>query len=120
MDSLFSIQAEVTKIESKPHGSVKVTFSSQEGLTPEQRARVMKWHNELLGHLVFVQEEAVDPEKLLELPKLVTTKGEKSKSTLLREAIWRLGYRSGLETKEEQDNFYQDSMDKLINYIDAK
>jgi len=115
MDSLFSIQSEVVKVESKAHGSARIVFDTQEGLTLDARARIMKWHNEQPGWLVFAQEE-IDPLYVANLPKLTFDKDEKSPSQRLHASLYVLWEQKKKPT-DTFEEFYRIQMEKYINHV---
>lgn len=115
MDTLFSFQAEVVKVESKAHGSVRLTLDSQENLTLEARAKIMKWHNEQPGWLTFSQEE-IEPDYIANLPKLTFDKDEKSPGTRLRGVLFILWEEKKRPTTTFEE-FYRIQMEKIINAV---
>jgi hypothetical protein len=115
MDSLFSVQAEVVKVESKARGVARIVFDTQEGLTMDARAKIMKWHNEQPGWLTFSQER-IEPDYIANLPKLTFEKGEKSPSQRLHATLYVLWEQKGKPT-DTFEEFYRIAMEKYINNV---
>ena len=117
MDSLFSVQSEVLKVESKARGVARILFETQENLTLDARARIMKWHNEQPGWLTFFQEK-VDPEYIANLPKLTFDKNEKSPAERLRAVMFV--YWEQNKPTDDFEVYYRSQVEKLIGAYKEK
>jgi hypothetical protein len=117
MEQLFNVPAEVAKIETKPHNSVRIVFDTRENLTIEQKTLLMGWSNGRNGHLCFLQEREIDAADAIKLPPLEKQEGKKSQSTRLRNVIFLWGKQKGVPN---DDDFYNATMENLINQVKEK
>ena len=118
-EQVFSVQAEVAKIETRAHGAVRVTFDSQEDLSTETRARMMGWHDGNVGHLTFLKEKPITPEDALNLPPLTKDEKKRSKAQELRLKILFWGRKKEVK-EEDSEAFYNQTMDGIIAQVDEK
>lgn len=116
-DKLFNVPAEVVKIETKPHNSVRVVFDTRENLTPEEKVLLMGWSNGRNGWLCFLQEKEIEAEDALKLPPLTKEQGKKTMSEKLRAVIYVWGEQKGIT---DHEGFYNATMQSLINQVKEK
>ncbi len=118
-DQLFSIPATITSIKSMSGRALRIVADSQEALTDEEMASVMKLL-EAFGHWMFLAgDRQIDTADVLNLPPLKTREeDEKSPATRLRAVLFRLYEQSGKDGDFEQ--FYYSKMNKFIEAVKDK
>ena len=112
---IFQVPGYIVRDKSLAHGGRQFTIETQENLSPEHLQRLISLENKL-GWFTF-NSEIVEAEDLLELPKIDKLKyaGAKSPSQRLRAVLFLLHKQKGGD-KENFDNYYNEIMEKLINY----
>ncbi len=117
-ESLMSIPAEITKVESKPNGAFRLQVDSQENIPAEMRSRIF---NELdkMGYFCFLPElRPIAAEEVVSLPPLKLQEDEtKTPSQRLRAVIYLLAKK---RNEADTELFYRRCMEKLIDQIKDK
>lgn len=96
--------------------SVRITFDTQETLTPEQKAELFDM-NEKLGYLFFFDKPNATI-KTDELPDIQLEDGEKSPSHRLRAVLYIWWQQNG--SKDDFELFYRRWMERTIDQIKQK
>jgi hypothetical protein len=115
-ETLLQVPAQLTKLQSMSHRSLRAVFDSQENLDDETMAKMMSAH-EKVGWLVFASEP-VQANTLVDLPPLTFEKDEKTPGMRLRASLFRLW-----EKKRPTDTFaafYEQQMERFINAVQEK
>lgn len=119
MSDIFQIPATISKVQSMSNRALRLQVDTQEGLTDSQMARTMQQLDKY-GHFCHLEDRQVDASDLLELEDLPKQQGVKSQATRLRNAIYVWGEQKGLKTREEHDDFYHSTMEKIISQVKEK
>lgn len=110
-ETILQLPAQITKITTMAHKSLRLTVDSQENLTDEQAQKVMAAH-EKVGWFCFASEAPLRPENLVDLPPLVWEKDQKSPSQRLRAVMFL--YWQQHKPSEDFDTWYVSQLNKLI------
>lgn len=111
---LFQVQATVNKVTTF-HRCIKITFETQENLTIEQKAKLFEFYDQL-GHLTF-SPNPIQPQDILDLPKIVPQNGRKSPSQRLRAVLYRKWESEYPNQEISSEDYYNASMEKLITMV---
>lgn len=111
---LFQVQATVQKVTTMTRW-IRIIFDTQENLNTEQKAKLFDWHDKL-GHLTFSVRE-LEPDDILDLPKIAPSVGRKSPSQRLRAVLYRKWERDHPDQEIDSESHYIASMEKIINMI---
>jgi hypothetical protein len=116
---VLQVPAILNKFESKADKTVKLTFTTLEGIPADLLALLLSWQDNH-GFLNYAIRE-IEFEDLTDLPKIDTSKapGVKPKSVLMRQVIYKLHVQNG-GTKENFQPYYNKTMDKLTKFITDK
>jgi len=113
MENIIKIPAILNKYSSSGNRSIKVTFETQEGLTPEQISIIT--NNEGgYGHLLFIREDSIDNdvlEVINNLPKLHLDKNEKSPSEILKARMF-VYFKEKIKDGQPFDLWYRNRLDE--------
>jgi len=115
-DSLLQIPAEITKVTTMAHRSVRIVADSSENLSEEQMAKIMGNHGRT-GFWCFMPEVRIDPLDIVSLPQAEEDRSKKTKSQILRWRLEELAKVKGRKTKEEIEAFYSTHMDRIIDHV---
>jgi len=113
-DEIFQIPAEISKVVSMAHRSLRLVCDTQENLTDEQMAKAMGKIGKP-GWFTF-SVEPVKPEDLLNLPPLTFDRDEKTPSQRLRAVLYRLWEQGGKPTQTFEE-WYRIKMEKIIEHL---
>lgn len=102
----------VDSLATKKDGSIKVVIETQE-LSGESVAELLKYRQQVA--YVTLTESAVDE---VTVPDEPIEKGRKSQAMRLRGVIYRIWEQSG--SKEDSEDFYRRTMEKLIEMYKEK
>lgn len=118
--TLFQIQAELIKIETKTNRSVRIIFDSQENLMSKEIENLMECFEKTgwLSFLVSQSNEQISPLDVVNLPEIKHEEDIKSPSQRLRAVLYILYQRKGLPGTFE--NYYRSVMEKLIEHYKEK
>lgn len=111
----FQVQANLTKIETKVDGSIKMVYITSMEMSDKDTATLMSFRNKE-GFLLFA-DTGFEDSVLDDLPKIEDTK-KKSQSQRLRAVLYRLWERTNQQ--EEFHNYYNRVMEKLIDEYKEK
>ena len=115
---LLQVPAEITKVTTMSHRSLRLVADTQENLTDEMMAKIMAYHGKLGWWCFLPEERKIDSLDVLNIPQLEYEKGEKSPAQRLRGVLYVLW-----EQKKPTDTFiqfYEQSLEKIINQIKDK
>lgn len=115
---VFQVPAQVQKVSTMSHRSLRIVVDTQENLTDEEMARLASLH-EKTGWWCFLPEERrIDTLDVAALPEMTYEKDEKSPAQRLRGVLY---------VKWEQDgkngafiDYYQRTMEKIIDSVKEK
>lgn len=116
MDSLFQIPAQVTKVATLSHRSLRVQLDTQENLTDEQMGKISAMH-EKTGWFTF-SVEPITPDDIVNLPDLTYDKKKKTPSQRLRESLYVLWVQKG--KPNDFQTFYDSTMEKIISQVQER
>jgi hypothetical protein len=118
-EAILQIPCELTGSSTKSvTKTTKLTFESQEAVPPEMIARITEKVGRT-GWLAFlVGERPIDILDVVGLPEIKTEKGEKSKSTRLRAALFRLWEATG--KVGDSETHYNIHAEKFIEHVKSK
>ncbi len=122
MDNKIPLQipSYLNKYSSMVSGGLKIEFITQENVDAELLSNIISLKDKL-GWLFFgvKQIEAVD---LIDLPKIDKTKyvDAKTPSQRLRAVLFLLWQKTAKENGVDKDKFYEDQMEKIINWVKEK
>lgn len=116
-ETIFSVPAQVIRVTTNPYGGVRIAFDTQENLSSDVIGRLAQWHNKRIGHLLFLQEQEVEPETLLALPKI--EKGKRSQAQKIRFLLHRIAVEEGVP-EEKFEEFYTRETDKYMVMLEQR
>lgn len=105
----LQIEAYIQGFKSLASGGIKFDFLSQENIDADLLTQFFKLKGKL-GHLLFAVRE-LEFQDMIELPKIETPVGKKSKSVLLRNVLYRIW-----EKTKKTDKF-EDYYDKIMSNL---
>lgn len=115
---LLQVPAQIVKVTTMAHRSVRVVADTQENLLDEQMAKIMGNH-EKVGWWCFLPEERkIDALDVISLPRLEWDKDEKTPGQRLRAALYV--YWEQKKPTETFAQFYEQTMEKYINAVKEK
>ena len=106
----LQIEAYLHAFQSLTSGGVKFTFTTQETIDPDLLTQFFKLKNKL-GWLLFAVRE-IEFQDMIDLPKIETPVGKKSKSKQLRDVLFRIWEKT--KKTEKFDDYYNKIMSSLI------
>ena len=111
---ILQVQAQVTKIATMGHRSLRISFDTEENLSDPMFSKILPWADKT-GWLVF-SVEPVQPETLTSLPPLTYDKDEKTPGQRLRGSLFILYEQKGKPTATFNE-FYTNQMERLIKFV---
>jgi len=115
-ESLLQIPAEITKVTTMAHRSVRIVADSCENRSEEQMAKIM-WNHGKAGYWCFLAETPIDPLDIVSLPQAEEDRSKKTKSQILRWRLEELAKVKGRKTREEIEAFYNTHMDRITDHV---
>jgi hypothetical protein len=113
MNELIQIPCILDSFKSLIHGSLKITFETQENLNPELLSKILAKQHQF-GWLLFNPDNKID-ENEIKLPEIKRTgKMVKSPSLRLRNVLFLIHQKKG-GNKEDFEQYYNMIMEELIN-----
>lgn len=116
---LLQLPAEITKVTTMSHRSLRVVADTQENLTDEQMAKVMAYHGKLGWFCFLPEERKIDTLDVLNTPPMEWDKDNgKTPGQRLRGVLYVMW-----EQKKSTDTFaqfYEQSMERIINQLKEK
>lgn len=113
-ESIFQVPADICKVSSMAHNSLRLNIDTEENLSPDIMAKLMRLLN-TRGWFTFSVEE-IEPNIIANLPKLTFEKDEKSPATRLRNSLYVLWEQKEKPT-ETFTEFYNIQMERIINNV---
>jgi hypothetical protein len=113
---IFQVPGCLNKIKSMSGNSWRIEFDTQDNISSEAIKRFADLKDKLGWMTVNIHQ--IEPEDIVDLPKIEQPVKKKSKSLQLRNVLYRL-WEQGLKGLEFED-FYNETMDKLINHYKNK
>jgi hypothetical protein len=117
-DELFQIPAELFKVETKRNNSLRLTFDSQENISPDATQRLFALRNKL-GNLFFGVRQ-INEQDVLSIPDTGPIESDdKRPSQRMRAVIFRI-WEQNNHGYDDFNLFYLYYMDKLIEMLKEK
>ena len=116
MSELLQLPATISRVQTMANKSVRVMVDSQEDISPEVVAQIMKQH-EQLGWFCFLVDRMIKPEDVKDLPEIKDETDVKSPSQRLRGVLFIQWENQTLEYKSKYpfEVYYRGRMEKIID-----
>jgi len=113
---IFQVPAGVSSVKTMSK-QLRIVFDTMSQLTGEQLSTVFGWIDKI-GHLTFAISQ-VEPEDIIGLPQ-VRPLDKKSPSQRLHSVLFVLWQQQYSSQFKDFDDFYKDTMERLINQYKEK